>query len=244
MRFLQCAPLTYNKKTNILIIMKTVFLCGLAVFWAVHLWSILARKEIVQSISKVCLLPLVFAVYITGVSGTGQMLIPVILALFFGWIGDIFLIKIENLTFFRLGLASFLLGHILYIVAMLKCTDSINSTALIISVPVGIALGFFIFKLIRPSKEMIVPAIAYETVILIMVMSAIQLAIARGSPYGTLVLAGGICFLVSDAILAFITFRGKPWYGDFPVMLTYISAQLCIILGMSGLSITGLSILN
>jgi len=217
--------------------MKTVFLCGLAVFWAVHLWSILARKEIVQAISKVCLLPLVFAVYITG---TVQIFVPVILALFFGWLGDIFLIKIENLTFFRLGLASFLLGHILYIVAMLKCTDSINTTALIISIPVGIALGFFMFKLIRPSKEMIIPAIAYETVILIMVMSAIQLAIARGSPHGTLVLAGGICFLVSDAILAFITFRGKPWYGDFPVMLTYISAQLCIILGLSGLSIIGL----
>ena len=213
--------------------MRMVFLCGLAVFWAVHLWSILARKEIVQAISKVCLLPLVFAVYI---SGTEQILLPVIFALFFGWIGDIFLIKIENLKFFRLGLASFLLGHILYIVAMFHFVDSFNTLALIISIPVGIALGFFVFKLIRPSREMIIPAIAYETVIILMVISAIQLAITRGSPYGALVLAGGICFLVSDTILAFITFRGKPWYGDFPVMLTYISAQLCIVLGLSGLS--------
>jgi len=212
--------------------MTMIFLCGLGLVSLVHLVSILARKGIVQAVSKVCLLPLVFAVYI---SGAGQILIPVILALFFGWLGDIFLIKIEKLTFFRLGLASFLLGHIMYIVAMLNCTGGINATALLIGIPAGIALGFCIFKLVRPSREMIAPAIAYEAVILLMVMAAIQLAIARNSPYGALVLAGGVCFLVSDSILAFITFRGKPWYGDFLVMLTYISAQLCIVLGLSGL---------
>jgi uncharacterized membrane protein YhhN len=205
---------------------------GLAVFSTVHFISILIRKEKLQSASKITLLPLILAVYLAG---TNSVLVTVILALIFGWLGDMLLIKIENIKFFRCGLASFLLGHIFYIVAMIHYTDNIHSLALIIGIPISIGLVFLIFKAVRPVREMIIPAIAYEIVILVMLNSALQLFLANGSRYGGLILAGGICFVVSDFILAFFTFRGKPWYGDLPVMLTYISAQLCIVLGLSGM---------
>ncbi|MDR0494985.1 MAG: lysoplasmalogenase [Treponema sp.] len=205
---------------------------GLAAFSIVHFVSILARKEKFQAASKVTLLPLVLAVYLAS---TNHVLIPVLLALFFGWLGDIFLIKIEAPVFFKCGLASFLLGHIFYIVSMMHYTNGIHRIALVTGITLSICLGFLLYKVIRPGKEMIVPVIAYEIVILLMLNSAFQLFLANGSRYGALILAGGLCFVVSDFMLAFFTFRAKLRYGDLPVMLTYISAQLCIVLGLSGM---------
>ena len=79
-------------------------------------------------------------------------------------------------------------------------------------------------------------SIIYEVILLFMVLSAVQLFAAKGSPFGALALAGGLSFTASDTALALFTFHSKPRYGDFLVMLTYISAQLLIILGLSGLS--------
>ena len=212
--------------------MKMIFMIILAALSAVYLVSLFFRRGIFQSIGKACLVPLIAAVYITG---SDRIFPPVILALFFGWLGDIFLLKIEDIRFFRLGLGSFLVGHILYIPSMMYFSGGVNITALAISALVGIALGILIFRIIRPNSEMKIPVIAYETVIILMAASAVQLFIARGTPFGAFAIAGGAFFLVSDTILAFFTFQKKPRIGDFLVMLTYISAQLCIVLGFSGM---------
>jgi uncharacterized membrane protein YhhN len=117
---------------------------------------------------------------------------------------------------------------------MLYFAGSVNVTLLVISLLVYAAAGVFIIRLIKPSKEMNVPVIIYETVILLMAVSAIQFFAAHGSPNGLFVLAGSICFPVSDTMLAIHTFRSKPKFFYFLVMLTYIAAQLCIVLGLSG----------
>ena len=209
------------------------FLFGaLAVFSLIHLIAILVKKRKIQDISKVFLVPLILAVYLAGAN---RIFIPVICALFFGWLGDIFLLRIETIKFFRLGLASFLLGHIFYIASMVNYTDGINTLALLICVPVFAILGLLMFLFIKPGKEMAIPVIAYETVILVMVISAIQLFFAHDSLQGALVLAGALSFLTSDSTLSLVTFRKKPWYGDLLVMSTYIAAQLLIVLGLSGI---------
>ena len=211
--------------------METIFLYILAALSAVYLASLFFKRGIFQSIAKACLMPLVLAIYI---SGSDSIFIPVVLALFFGWLGDIFLLKIEDARFFKLGLAVFLLGHLFYIPTLLFFSGGINVKVLLISLPAGAALGVFLHYLIRPSSEMNILTIIYEAILLLMVLSAVQLFAAKGSPYGALALAGGLCFIASDTVLAIFTFRTKPRYGDFLVMLTYISAQLLIILGLSG----------
>ncbi|MDR2479507.1 MAG: lysoplasmalogenase [Treponema sp.] len=211
--------------------MKEIVLIILAVLSAVYLVSLFFKHGMFQAIAKGCLVPLVLAVY---VSGADRIFIPVILALVFGWIGDIMLLKIADLRFFRLGLASFLLGHACYIPSMLYFAGTLHIPALAISLPVAVAAGFLMRRIVRPSTEMSLPTIIYEAVILLMMISATQLFLARGTPFGAFVLAGSACFLVSDSLLACFTFRAKPKYGDFLVMLTYISAQLCITLGLSG----------
>jgi uncharacterized membrane protein YhhN len=214
--------------------MKIIFLCILAILSAAYLVSLFFERGKFQAIAKICLMPVIIAVYVTG---TGQIFIPLVIALLLGWLGDILLLKIKEILFFRLGLASFLLGHLIYIFVMLYYAGKINVTLLVISLLVYAAAGVFIIRLIKPTKEMYLPVLIYETVILLMAVSAIQFFTVYGSPNGFLVLSGSVCFIVSDTLLAIYTFHSKPKIFYFFVMLTYIAAQLCIVLGLSAVAI-------
>jgi uncharacterized membrane protein YhhN len=208
--------------------LKLVFLVILGVVSVVYLVSLFYKYGLLQAILKSCLVPLILAVYIFG---TGKILIFVVLGLIFGWAGDVLLLKGSNSLFFKLGLVSFLLGHICYIIAMYAFAIPFHITALIISIAAAACIGLLLFKILHPAVEMKIPIIAYEITILTMVIFALQLFLAQGASFGAFVLAGSLCFLVSDSTLAFDTFRKAPKYGPFIVMLTYIAAQLLIALG-------------
>lgn len=203
----------------------------LGVVSLVYLTTLFFKESILQFILKGCLVPLVLAVYVTSAN---IILLPVVLALVFGWAGDILLVKISNLLCFRLGLASFLTGHILYIITMLSYAMPFNITVLIISIAVAVCYGVISFRVIKPSKEMRIPVIAYDAIILIMLVCALQLFLSQRSLFGVFVLAGSFCFLASDTMLALLTFRKKLIY--IYVMITYIAAQFLITLGFSVLN--------
>ena len=112
---------------------------------------------------------------------------------------------------------------------MLGFAMPLNYPVLAISVLVAVVGGFFLFKKIEPTKDMQIPVIVYQAVILTMALFALQLFLTQGSNFGLFVLIGSICFVVSDTALALVTFKKKPIY--FFCMTTYISAQLLIALG-------------
>ena len=208
--------------------LKLIFLIIFAVISAVYLVTLFFKHGILQSALKGCLVPFILAIYIFGAE---KILVPVVLGLVFGWAGDVLLLKISDLRCFRLGLASFLTGHICYIIALLNFTRPLNVYALAVSVATTAVFGVCVFKAVRPNKEMKYPVIAYEVIIMLMAMSAVQVFFAQGGAFGALVMAGSISFVVSDSILAYDTFRKKTKLGFFIVMLTYIAAQLLITLG-------------
>jgi len=206
--------------------LKLIFLVILGVVSIVYLITLFFKDSILQYILKACLVPLILAVYI---SGADIILLPIILALVFGWLGDVFLLKISNLLCFRLGLASFLLGHIFYIITMFNHAQPFHIIVLVISILVAICYGIIIFKFIQPTKEMKIPVIAYETILLTMAIFALQFFLAHWSKLGAFVFVGSIFFVASDSMLALATFRKKAL--NVPVMFTYIAAQLLIVLG-------------
>jgi len=208
--------------------LNVVFLIILAVVSVFYLITLFFKYGPLHSILKGCLLPLVLAVYIFGAE---KILIPVVLALFFGWAGDVFLLKIGNLFSFRLGLVSFLIGHLCYIAAMYNFVRPFHIPVLVCSAAAAVVIGFCLFKIIRPDKEMRIPVIIYEMVILTMVIFALQVFLANEGKFGVFVFAGSLCFIVSDSLLAYDTFRKKIRFGAFFIMLTYILAQLFITLG-------------
>jgi uncharacterized membrane protein YhhN len=206
--------------------LKLIFLVILGVVSLVYLITLFFKGSILQCILKGCLVPLILAVYLSGANPTLSL---IILALVFGWLGDIFLLKISNLLCFRLGLASFLLGHLFYIITMFTYAQPFNIIVLIISIIVAVCYGIFAFKMVQPSPDMKIPVIAYETILLTMAIFALQLFLAQGGKFGAFVFAGSIFFVASDSMLALATFRKKAL--NVPVMFTYIAAQLLIILG-------------
>jgi uncharacterized membrane protein YhhN len=195
----------------------------------VHLASSLLGWKLPQRITKVLLLPLLFAIYLRG---TDRILITVIPALFFGWCGDILLIKSDDRRFFIMGLMSFLVGHLCYIPAFLSVTGRFNLPVLLASLAVAVPLGIAVHFLMRPDKAMLVPTAIYEVVIELMAIAALQLFLFRNDTAGTLIFTGSVFFMISDTILGCFTFRGNPRYGTFLVMLSYIAAQGSIITGL------------
>jgi len=205
---------------------RIYFLIALGVVSLIYLITLFFKENVFQFILKSCLVPLIMAVYVFG---PNKVLTTIVLALVFAWLGDVLLIKINNPIFFMFGLASFLIGHIFYIITMFSYANPLHIPILIISVIIAVCYGIITFKTVKPSPEMKIPVIAYETIILIMVISALQLFLANESWFGTLVFAGSLCFIASDTMLALVTFRKKPLFVY--VMITYIAAQLLIALG-------------
>jgi uncharacterized membrane protein YhhN len=212
--------------------MPQIFIALFTGISAAHLIFSLFHKSIPQALTKICLLPLLGAFYVFAAK---NFFIPVLLALFFGWGGDIFLLKSDNDRFFRLGLLSFLTGHLCYIPSFIFFTAALNIPALVISAAAAVPLALLIHLLIKPEKSMNLPTIIYEIIILLMSLSALQLWLFRRDNWGLLVFTGSLCFLISDTLLAYFTFRHKPKHGDFFVMLTSIAAQGGIIGGMAGI---------
>jgi len=208
--------------------LKLVFPLILGVVSVVYLVSLFFKQGILQALLKGALAPLILAVYVFGAE---KILVPVILALIFGGVGDVLLLNGSDFRFFKFGLASFLIGHICYIIAMYGFARPFNIIALVISIAAAVCIGLLLFKIIRPTADMKIPIIAYEITILIMVIFALQLFLAQDFSFGAFVLAGSLCFLVSDSTLAFDTFRKRLKYGPFIIMFTYIAAQVLIALG-------------
>jgi len=214
----------------------TVFLAIFAIVSVTHVVSIFLRKEKLRQISKIFIIPPLLAAYIA--SGAGETLFFPIPALVFGWIGDMLLLRIVRKNWFKLGLVSFLLGHLCYIITFTRflgffgADGSLNVTALLVSVPLALVLGIASFRFIKPSREMAFPVIIYTTFLLSINLLALQVLIFNPDSAGVLVFLGCLFFLVSDIILAYYTFRKLKLPGAALIMIFYITAQAGIILGL------------
>lgn len=211
---------------------------GIIVFALVcvfHIIVLLLDKENLRRISKCLIIPSLLAVYITG---DRNKTLFVVIALVFGWLGDVLLIKIEKKVFFILGLGSFLLGHICYGIVFIQILGSPNAVnlpaALIFSVP-SIVCAVMVFRLIKPDREMFAPVVLYMIILVSMNLLGLQVFLSNPCTAGLLVLSGCFCFMVSDTILAYYTFRKLKLFGSVLIMFTYILAQAEIVFGLMSL---------
>ena len=220
-----------------------IFLIVLAVISAIHVIAITIQKEWLQRITKVFLMPSLIVVFVTGsyangASFTGGILFT-ICALVFGWIGDILLIKKNKRIIFKLGIVSFLLGHLCYIVAFLFLLGFfsvsggvINIYSLLLYTPVLIIGGIFVFGLIKPFKEMKPIIIVYMVIIMSMSLWGFEVFFFNPGIPGALIFFGCLLFLISDTLLAYYAFRKIKLFPSVMIMVSYIIAQTEIVLGI------------
>ena len=219
-----------------------VFLILLALLSAVHIAAIALQKEWLRCISKILIMPSLFAAFMAGGSGFAGGGLFALLALIFGWIGDILLIKKNKRMIFKLGIISFLLGHLCYIAVFLDCLGffsagggKINITALAVFIPPAIIGGIVLFRLIKPFREMIPLLIIYMIVIEAMSCLGLEVFLFNPGFAGAMIVSGCFLFMISDAVLAYYAFRKLKVLPAILIMALYVLAQAGIIMGFLGL---------
>lgn len=124
------------------------------------------------------------------------------------------------------GLASFLVGHIAFIVGMLGERDDGFIPLGIAGVAITLAASVPTFRAVHAEhRELEIPVFAYATVIAAMFLVATR----TGNPWA---IAGATSFVVSDSLLARNRFVRPIPHGHLAVMVTYHAALVLLVLSL------------
>lgn len=156
--------------------------------------------------------------------------------LFFALIGDILLMLAwKDPSYFMYGLVSFLLCHILYTSAFyldFKSAPELDKKGARIAIFLCAVLSIsFYFFLRSHLGAMRLPVMAYILVISMMMMMACFRNMRVNILSFNLILAGALCFLCSDGILAYNKFVKGFDFASVFIMATYMAAQYLITMG-------------
>lgn len=193
-------------------------------------------------IFKPLLMPLLAYWYIKH---TDTPLKPLLYALFFSWGGDVALMFLPySEHFFLVGLASFLVAHIMYIYIFLKYVD--RSQKNILKRRPHLVLPFVLFGLSlfaylsqvghEAFLPMKIPVAVYASVIMIMVISAIARFDRVKQNSFAWVLIGALLFMFSDTFIALNNF--SPIFDEYKyvaktlIMTLYVLGQYYIVKGI------------
>ena len=175
-----------------------------------------------------------------------KLTVWVMLALFFSWWGDVFLMCSGDLpaTFcptgldpemaFLMGLSAFLIGHLCWIGAFVSgpFVSEKGNTGWIIPAVLGLYGVGLITWLWPELGEMLIPVIIYALTICTMAIVAGRRS-GRVSPLSfQWTLAGALIFVVSDSVIAINRFALPFQESGVIIMLTYCLAQLLIVYGL------------
>lgn len=140
-------------------------------------------------------------------------------------IGDIFLM-LPGTVFrhgFLCGLLSFLLAHICFLRALL--TDSRFAGKPLVFAGIA-ALGILNLVILWPGLPvgLQIPVVAYACLLLCMTAQAISRGLQLRSMSGRLALIGGLCFMLSDTLLAYNRFYAPIAHSPLLILSSYYLA--------------------
>lgn len=155
-------------------------------------------------------------------------------AIVFGTLGDIALMVPDSELTFMLGLGFFLLGHLLYAVIFAieqKGYPASKNASLVLFLL--LLLGAAVYSLLLPQLgELYIPVLVYVLVIIAMAWFAFGRKAQVNPASFVTVQLGALCFLISDSLLAIDRFIGSFPMAQELLMLTYLLAQFCIVIGV------------
>jgi len=174
--------------------------------------------------------------YVSATSGLQAIFVT---ALLVSLSGDIFLLNDrQGELFFMLGLTSFLIAHILFILSYrrnrsIEAKDALMGVQRIrLAFPVLLAgIGFIVF-LYPYLGGMRIPVMAYSAVLVIMVLNALFRYGRTTAKSFWFVFFGALLFMTSDALLAVDKFADHFTYSHAWIMMTYCFAQYFITEGI------------
>ena len=201
---------------------------GIALFFlvvAVDSLGIFLDEETLRYIFKPLIFPTLAMVYIFSVSKKNKLYLT---ALFFSFLGDIFLLNHSNL-FFMFGLTSFLIMHLIYILIVNQDIRSYKIRNVIVtSIPFILVLVFTIFFVYRNLSEFFIPIIIYGIVVSVLGTISFYNYLEKRSGTASILLLGIFFFITSNAMSAIEKFNLQNRELAIGIMLTYAIAQFLI----------------
>ena len=186
------------------------------------------QNRILRYIFKSLYMPSLIVLYLLAAAKPNVL---IILAMVFGWIGDVFLLGRHHWNVLG-GITSFGLGHICYIGGMLSTRPGLHLTAIISVVWIALCLILVRHFLIpHAPKRLLTPAICYAALLSGTSATALYLSFVSFNAAYMLAAFGGLMFMLSDGLLAYNMFGKKTLLGQFFVMVTYVLAQTALITG-------------
>lgn len=157
-----------------------------------------------------------------------------------GLIGDVVYLFKSNKKCVLIGAMFFFLGHVSYLAQVLVLLGSkgllTSSTNWYAPVFVVISLLAFIpYMLFLTGKKKMFSMLGsiYGTTIMLYLVFSIYASFCGPQHYFAVVAVGALLFIVSDSYLVYGMFNKKTMKKrNFIVMLTYLSAQACIVTGL------------
>lgn len=217
--------------------LRIFYLFGAVGFF--HLLSLLMAWHDMAVITKPLLLPLLAVWFWRAQLGVRSKFTQTFLAgLIASFFGDTFLLG-QGKTFFLAGLVSFLIAHVLYILAF-KNYPGYRSGFLdkrpLWSLPfvvIVIGVNWFLWPDLLPDLR--IPVLIYSIVISLMVASAFNMIGRVSESLYPILIGGAILFLLSDIILSIEKFK-EPYISAslirFAVMSTYLTGQALLAIGV------------
>ncbi|MCX5775013.1 MAG: lysoplasmalogenase [Firmicutes bacterium] len=214
---------------NLFFIISVFLLSGVSI---VHLIFCFLENELGRRISKVFLMPLLALCLIALRSRE----VALYLAVFFGWIGDLFLIfKNRSHKFLFMGLIAFFIGHAFFIFEMiLKLSYRLPFLLDMGALGFGLLFVFGAYFLVgKKMGKLAFPVSAYAYVLLMLLILSLLLVFDRSRGVLIFVSLGALFFILSDATIAYTYFYKDIKRRDFYIMIPYLLAESGLVLGLA-----------
>ena len=207
------------------------------IFWIIVLLDIIGLTldlSITHFIFKPLLMPvLITAVLLLSIETPGRK--KIIAALFFSFLGDVFLLfEYKGPIFFMLGLCCFLLTHIFYIAWFMQLCKPGTSTIRrhpYLVILIGLYTAALLYFLMPGLNDLKIPVIIYACIISIMLYFSLRLPYRISKTARQLLITGALFFVISDSLLAIDKFYKHFPFASILIILTYCLAQYFIVKG-------------
>ena len=199
----------------------------------IHLYASLKKDKDLRNKTKPFILLSLLGFYLLAAD---PILVTVVLALMFSWLGDVLLMR-KGTKWFAIGGVAFMVSHLFFIVSYQRETDfgafSWITAVLLITVFVTASLTVFKYLRLHLPKRLFYPMLAYLIINGLMNCFAWFRSLSIGGTAGIVTAVGAFLFFVSDCSLFFVRFHKESRLKThFLVMLTYSLGELLIVLGL------------
>ena len=200
---------------------------------AIHLYASLKKDQRLRDLTKPFILLALLGFYCASAN---PIVLTVVLALAFSWLGDVLLMK-NGIKWFTAGGIAFMVSHVFFILSYLKQTDFSSFHWLVVAglIVFFVAASVVILHYMRPylPKALFYPMLLYLIINGLMNCFAWFRSLTIGGAAGIVTAVGALLFFVSDCSLFFVRFhKNSPLKTHFVVMLTYAVGEFLIVLGL------------